>query len=214
MAILTNSMLRHRLAQYKIVPIMTIEQHSWIKPLAELLIQQQLPVIEITFRSPLALQSIHTIKQQYPQLLVGAGTVLTQQQLTQAVQAGADFIVTPGFNPQIVASCQACQIPIIPGVNNPSHIEQALEHGIDFVKFFPAEASGGVAMLNALLAPYQQLQLMPTGGITAKNLTHYLAIKQVVACGGSWMLDPQLCQTGQWQQVAERIAQAVRLANS
>ena len=160
-----------------------------------------IPVAEITFRSPAAAEAIRRLRDADPDILIAAGTVLNAAQAKAAQQAGADFIVSPGFNPNTVKACQDMDIPITPGINNPTAIEAALEHGIDTVKYFPAEASGGIPMLKALLAPYAMLKIMPTGGINAKNIRDYLAIKNVIACGGSWMVEKSLLTAQNWAEV-------------
>src|SRR5690606_21430214 len=134
-------------------------------------------------------ESIKRITEAYPDMLVGAGTVLTTEQVERARKAGARFIVSPGFNPKVVSYCVEHNIPITPGCSSPSDIEQALELGLEVVKFFPAEASGGIAKIKALSAPYGNVKFMPTGGINAKNLTSYLEFKKILACGGSWMVN-------------------------
>ncbi|MGL4914761.1 MAG: bifunctional 4-hydroxy-2-oxoglutarate aldolase/2-dehydro-3-deoxy-phosphogluconate aldolase, partial [Aeromonas allosaccharophila] len=141
----------------------------------------------------------------------GAGTVLNREQVIAAKEAGATFIVSPGFNPNTVKACQELDIPIIPGVNNPSTIEAALEMGLTTLKFFPAEASGGAAMIKALLAPYTQVKLMPTGGISTHNIGEYLAIPRVIACGGSWMVDKGLIEKKDWQEIGRLTRAAVKL---
>ena len=179
-----------------------------IFPLADILSQNGLPVAEITFRSPAAEKAISLLRQQRPDFLIAAGTVLTAEQVFQAKNAGADVVVTPGFNPQIVQLCRALNLPIIPGVNNPMAIEAALALGIDTVKFFPAEASGGVKMIHALLGPYAQLKMMPTGGIGLQNIQDYLAIPNVVACGGSWFVEKTLINAKNWSEI-NRLTQEV-----
>lgn len=208
---MTNSIppLAERLRQLKLIPVIALEQACDILPLADSLASQGLPVAEITFRSEAAASAIKLLRQHYPDMLIAAGTVLTPQQVIAAQQAGADFIVSPGFNPNIVKLCQQLKLPITPGVNNPSSIEQALELGIELVKFFPAEASGGVKMIKALLGPYGQLQIMPTGGISLNNIRDYLAIDNVVACGGSWFVSPELIQQQNWQKIEQLVKQAV-----
>ncbi|MCG6507143.1 bifunctional 4-hydroxy-2-oxoglutarate aldolase/2-dehydro-3-deoxy-phosphogluconate aldolase, partial [Vibrio parahaemolyticus] len=140
----------------------------------------------------------------YPELLIGAGTVLTTQQVDQAISAGADFIVSPGLNPTTVKYCQQRGIAIVPGVNNPSLVEQAMELGLKTLKFFPAEPSGGVAMLKALSAVYP-VQFMPTGGVNPRNVADYLAIPSVVACGGTWMVPSDLMDSGNWDEIARLV---------
>ena len=146
-----------------------------------------------------------------PDILIGAGTVLNAAQAKAAQQAGADFIVSPGFNPNTVKACQDLGIAITPGINNPTAIEAALEHGITTVKYFPAEASGGLKMLKALLAPYAMLQVMPTGGIGTHNIRDYLALKNVIACGGSWMVEKTLLDAQNWEEIARLAREAVAL---
>ncbi|MBD1228508.1 bifunctional 4-hydroxy-2-oxoglutarate aldolase/2-dehydro-3-deoxy-phosphogluconate aldolase [Xenorhabdus griffiniae] len=203
-----------RLRQIKIVPVIAIEKARDIIPLGHALADNGLPVAEITFRTESAAEAISLLKAERPDMLIGAGTVLQREHVRQAKAAGAEFVVSPGFNPNTVLACQQIGIPIIPGVNNASTIEQALESGINFVKFFPAEPSGGIAMIKALLAPYPQLQVMPTGGINVKNIRDYLAIPQIVACGGSWMVSPQLIRDKDWKAVGRLVREAVELVNA
>ncbi|BET98297.1 bifunctional 4-hydroxy-2-oxoglutarate aldolase/2-dehydro-3-deoxy-phosphogluconate aldolase [Xenorhabdus taiwanensis] len=200
-----------RLRQIKIVPVIAIEEASDIIPLGHALADNGLPVAEITFRTESAAEAISLLKAERPDMLIGAGTVLRREQVHQAKVAGAEFVVSPGLNPNTVQACQQIGIPIIPGVNNASTIEQALELGIDFVKFFPAEPSGGIAMIKALLAPYPPLKVMPTGGISVENIRNYLAIPQIVACGGSWMVSPQLIRDKEWKKVGQLVREAVEL---
>ena len=171
--------------------------------LVEVLAENGLPAAEITFRSAAAAESIRRIRAAFPDVILCAGTVLTIAQVDEAVAAGADFIISPGFNPTTVNYCIANGIKIIPGINNPSQVEQALELGINVVKFFPAEASGGVAMVKALVGPYSQLKIMPTGGISPANVLEYLAIPQVVACGGSWIATTAAIRDNDWDGIAK-----------
>ena len=203
-----------RLRQLKIVPVISVSQAEDIIPLGEALYQNGLSVAEITFRSPAATEAISLLKKHIPSMLVGAGTVLTKDQAYVAKQAGAEFIVAPGLNPTTVNYCNEINIPIIPGINNPSSIELALALGIDFVKFFPAEASGGIAMLKALLAPYHHLHIMPTGGMGLDNIRDYLDIQQVVACGGSWMVKEEFIQQKAWHKIGQLTAEAVNFVNT
>ncbi|HHT7857509.1 bifunctional 4-hydroxy-2-oxoglutarate aldolase/2-dehydro-3-deoxy-phosphogluconate aldolase [Pasteurella multocida] len=198
-----------KLRTIKIVPVIAVEEAEAILPLVETLAKNGLPVAEITFRSAAAEQAIRLVRQHYPDILIAAGTVLTSEQVIQAKNAGADFIVTPGFNPNIVKLCQTLQLPITPGINNPMSIEAALEMGITAVKFFPAEASGGVRMIQALLGPYAQLQIMPTGGIGLHNIQEYLAIPNVVACGGSWFVEKKLIQEKNWEEIGRLVREVL-----
>ena len=197
-----------QLHQLKVVPVIALDHAEDILPLADTLAQNGLSVAEITFRSPAAEEAIQLLRQQRPDFLIAAGTVLTSEQVFQAKNAGADFVVTPGFNPKIVQLCQDLGLPIIPGANNPMAIEAALELGIETVKFFPAEASGGVKMIKALLGPYAQLKMMPTGGIGLQNIQDYLAIPNVVACGASWFVEKTLINSKNWSEI-NRLTQEV-----
>lgn len=142
-------------------------------------------------------------------MLVGAGNVLTVEQVNRAVAAGAKFIVSPGINPQIVEYCVRKNIPIIPGTCNPSNVETALEFGLDVVKFFPAEASGGLEYIKAIAAPYVGMKFMPTGGINEKNVREYLAYDRIIACGGSWMVKGDLIKAGDYEKIKELIEETV-----
>lgn len=201
--------LKAKLSESKVVPVIALERAEDAVPLGAALVKGGLPIAEITFRSAAAEEAIRRLRGENPDMLIAAGTVLTPAQVKQAADAGADFIVSPGFNPNVVRACQDLGIPITPGVNNPMAIEAALELGIDTVKFFPAEASGGVTMLKALLAPYFMLSVMPTGGVNLNNLTDYLAIKQVIACGGSWMVAKNLLASQNWAEVERLSREAV-----
>jgi 2-dehydro-3-deoxyphosphogluconate aldolase/(4S)-4-hydroxy-2-oxoglutarate aldolase len=181
-------------------------------PLGDILAENGLPVAEITFRTPAAAEAIALLRQAQPQMLIGAGTVLNEAQMEAARRANASFIVSPGLNPRSVEAARRLGIPLIPGVNNPSDIEAALELGVTTLKFFPAEASGGVKMLKALAGPFNTVKFMPTGGIGPHNLRDYLAVPEVVACGGSWMVEPELIDTGRWAEIATRVREAVALA--
>ncbi|KHA57702.1 2-dehydro-3-deoxyphosphogluconate aldolase [Aeromonas hydrophila] len=205
------SSITEQLQALKVIPVIAIEQAEDIIPLGAALADNGLPVAEITFRSAAAVEAIRLLRQAYPDMLIGAGTVLNREQVIAAKEAGATFIVSPGFNLNTVKACQELDIPIIPGVNNPSTIEAALEMGLTTLKFFPAEASGGTAMIKALLAPYAQVKLMPTGGISIGNIRDYLAIPRVIACGGSWMVDKKLIAEKQWQKIGRLTHEAVTL---
>jgi 2-dehydro-3-deoxyphosphogluconate aldolase/(4S)-4-hydroxy-2-oxoglutarate aldolase len=202
------------LAALKIIPVIAIEDSADIVALGQTLVDNGLPVAEITFRTPAAARAIRLLRAAQPAMLIGAGTVLNRTQLEQAQAAGASFVVSPGFNPNTVRAAQALNMPIVPGVNNPSDIEAALELGLSALKFFPAEASGGVKMVKALLGPYTQIQLMPTGGISPANICDYLAIRGVIACGGSWMVEPELLKRRDWAEVGRRVRAAVALVAS
>ncbi|HDZ9328968.1 TPA: bifunctional 4-hydroxy-2-oxoglutarate aldolase/2-dehydro-3-deoxy-phosphogluconate aldolase [Vibrio cholerae] len=196
--------IEQRLRAIKIVPVIAINDVAHALPLAKVLVENGLPCAEVTFRTEAAAESIRIMREAYPDLLIGAGTVLTTAQVDEAIAAGADFIVSPGLNPTTVKYCQQRNIAIIPGVNNPSLVEQAMEMGLRTLKFFPAEPSGGIAMLKALSAVYP-VSFMPTGGINPNNAQEYLALKSVVACGGTWMVPTELMDKGDWDTLAELV---------
>lgn len=194
-----------------IVPVIALDDAKSAVPLAQALCNGGLPCAEITFRTAAAEESIRVMAEKFPQMLIGAGTVLTEEQVDRAVAAGAKFIVSPGLNPKTVAYCTAKNIPVIPGCANPSDIEQAIEQGLEVVKFFPAEAAGGLKMIKAMSAPYTSVKFMPTGGINADNLTEYLAFSKIVACGGSWMVSKEMINAGDFDRIEKLTKEAVSL---
>lgn len=210
----TTTQIIEKLCQLKVVPVIAVEQAEDILPLVKTLSANGLPVVEITFRSEAAEEAIRLVHQYYPEVLIAAGTVLTAEQVVKAKNAGADFVVTPGFHLTIVQLCKDLDFPITPGVNNPMSIEVALSLGINAIKFFPAEASGGVKMIKALLGPYGNLQIMPTGGISPNNIQEYLAIPNVVACGGSWFVEKSLIQAKNWDEIGRLVREVVKLVTS
>ncbi|NOH51334.1 bifunctional 4-hydroxy-2-oxoglutarate aldolase/2-dehydro-3-deoxy-phosphogluconate aldolase [Vibrio coralliilyticus] len=205
------SLINEQLQKLKVIPVIAIEDAKDIVPLGKVLADNGLPAAEITFRSDAAIEAIRLLRESQPEMLIGAGTVLNREQAIAAKEAGATFIVSPGFNPNTVRACQEIGIDIIPGVNNPSTIEAALELGLTTLKFFPAEASGGVNMVKALLAPYSDVSLMPTGGINTNNIQDYLSIPRVLACGGTWMVDKKLVEEKNWDELARLTREAVQL---
>ncbi|PSU72629.1 2-dehydro-3-deoxyphosphogluconate aldolase [Photobacterium phosphoreum] len=194
-----------RLRALRVMPVIQIENAVDAVPLAKVLVENGLPAAEITFRTAAAAESIRLIRAAYPQIVLCAGTVLTIEQVDAAIAAGADFVISPGFNPSTVTYCLENNIKMIPGVNNPSLVEQALELGVSALKFFPAEASGGINMLKSLVGPYSQIQLMPTGGVTPLNLGEYLAIPQVIACGGTWIAPTSAIANHEWDLIAGNV---------
>jgi 2-dehydro-3-deoxyphosphogluconate aldolase/(4S)-4-hydroxy-2-oxoglutarate aldolase len=195
----------------RVVPVVTVDDARDAVPLADTLVAGGLPVAEITLRTPSALQAIERIAGR-GDLLVGAGTVLTMGQVRRAMDAGAQFIVSPGFNPGMVQFCRDLKIPVLPGVCTPTDIQSALDYGLNHLKYFPAEAFGGVSTLNAISSPYPEVRFMPTGGINAANLATYLRLPQVTACGGSWMVERTLIREQQFGQIRETIIAAVQIA--
>ncbi|EPF9619698.1 bifunctional 4-hydroxy-2-oxoglutarate aldolase/2-dehydro-3-deoxy-phosphogluconate aldolase [Vibrio vulnificus] len=207
------SSIKEQLKALKVIPVIAIDKAEDIIPLGKVLAENGLPAAEITFRSAAAAEAIRLLRETQPDMLIGAGTVLNREQAIAAKEAGATFIVSPGFNPNTVKACQEIGIDIVPGVNNPSTVEAALEMGLTTLKFFPAEASGGINMVKSLLAPYTDVELMPTGGINPANIKDYLAIPRVLACGGTWMVDKKLIEEGNWEELARLTREAVALVN-
>ncbi|EKO3408562.1 bifunctional 4-hydroxy-2-oxoglutarate aldolase/2-dehydro-3-deoxy-phosphogluconate aldolase [Vibrio fluvialis] len=193
--------LNEQLRDIKVVPVIAIKDANKAVKLAEVLIENGLPCAEVTFRTEQAALAMKNMREAFPDMLIGAGTVLTTAQVDQAIEAGVDFVVSPGFNPTTVKYCQQRGVTIVPGVNNPSLVEQAMEMGLDTLKFFPAEPSGGVAMLKALTAVYP-VSFMPTGGVSPSNVKNYLAIPAVMACGGTWMVPNDLIDNEKWDELA------------
>ncbi|MDW6093810.1 bifunctional 4-hydroxy-2-oxoglutarate aldolase/2-dehydro-3-deoxy-phosphogluconate aldolase [Vibrio rhizosphaerae] len=202
--------LEQQLATIRVIPVIALEDAQKAVKLAQVLIENGLPCAEVTFRTAQAAQAIANMREAYPDMLIGAGTVLTTAQVDAAITAGVDFIVSPGLNPTTVKYCQQRQIAIIPGVNNPSLVEQAMEMGLKTLKFFPAEPSGGTAMLKALSAVYP-VQFMPTGGISPQNIKTYLDIKSVLACGGTWMVPNQLINDEKWDELAALVKEVATI---
>jgi len=200
-----------KIGELGIVPVVKIEKAEDALPLGRALIDGDLPIAEITFRTSAAEESIKSLTKELPTLLVGAGTVLTIEQVKEAVSAGAQFIVSPGFNSKVVDYCLENNIPVTPGINNPTQIEMALERGIEVVKFFPAEASGGLPLLESMSAPYTGIKFIPTGGINLNNLTSYLSNNKVHACGGSWMVKPELISSGNFDEITRLTKEAVSI---
>lgn len=198
-----------KIGKIGIVPVVALDDAKDALPLGKALMAGGIPCAEVTFRTAAAEESIRTLSREIPDMLVGAGTVLTTEQVDRAVGAGAKFIVSPGLNPKVVGYCVEKGIPIVPGCANPSDIEAALEFGLDVVKFFPAEAAGGIAMIKAMSAPYGAIKFMPTGGINSGNICNYLNFGKVLACGGSWMVDKKLVAAGNFDEITRLSREAV-----
>ena len=193
-----------------IIPVVAIDDADKAVPLAKALSEGGLPATEITFRTAAAEESIRRITAECPDVLVGAGTVLTKEQADRAVAAGAKFIVTPGFNPEMVAYIKSLGIPMMPGAATPGEMEQAMSMGLNNIKFFPAEANGGVNKLKALAGPYQAAKWMPTGGVNAKNLNDYLSFDRIIACGGTWLATGADIAEGNWEGITGKCKEAVK----
>ncbi len=202
------------LEQFKkigIIPVVVLDDANDAKPLGQALMEGGLPCAEVTFRTEAAEESIRIMSQEFPDMLVGAGTVLTTEQVDRAVAAGAKFIVSPGINPKVVEYCVKKNIPITPGTCNPSNVETALEFGLDVVKFFPAEPAGGLNYIKAIAAPYTGVSFMPTGGINSENVKEYLKYDRIIACGGSWMVKGDLIKSGNFEKIKELTAEAAAI---
>ncbi len=197
-----------KLGQIKLIPVVVIENAADAAPLGQALIEGGLPCAEVTFRTAAAPDAISALSK-IDGLLLGAGTVLTVDQARQAVDCGAEFIVTPGFNPKVVGYCVENGIPITPGVCTPTQIEAAMDFGLNAVKFFPAEAFGGLKTLKAISAPYPMLKFIPTGGINAANISSYLAFEKVLACGGSWIVKKDLIAANNFAEITELTSYAM-----
>ncbi|MCR5684434.1 MAG: bifunctional 4-hydroxy-2-oxoglutarate aldolase/2-dehydro-3-deoxy-phosphogluconate aldolase [Lachnospiraceae bacterium] len=198
-----------KLGRIGIVPVVALEDSKDALDLGKALMAGGIPCAEVTFRTAAAEESIRILTKELPDMLTGAGTVLTTEQVDRAVGAGAKFIVSPGYNPKVVDYCVSKNIPVVPGCSTPSDIEMAIEAGLDVVKFFPAEAAGGLPMIKAMSAPYGNVKFMPTGGINSSNICNYLAFNKIVACGGSWMVDKKLVAAKNFDEITRLSKEAV-----
>lgn len=205
------STVTEKISTLGVVPVVVLEDAKDAAPLAKALVEGGLPCAEVTFRTDAAEESIKIMTSEYPDMFVGAGTVLTIEQVDRAVAAGAKFIVSPGFDPEIVDYCLSKEISVFPGCITPSEVAQAVKRGLKVVKFFPAEQFGGVATIKAMAAPYVGLKFMPTGGVSAKNLESYLSCDKIVACGGSWMVKGDLVKAGKFDEIKAMTEEAVKL---
>lgn len=203
-----------RILAKRIVPVVVLDHAESAEPLAEALLEGGLDIMEITFRTAAAEESLRRIAARFPQILLGAGTLLEKDQVRRAKDAGASFGLAPGLNPEIVAAACEVGLEFSPGVMTPSDVERALAHDCKLLKFFPAEAAGGVAMLKALAGPYAHtgVKFIPTGGVSVANLTDYLKLPIVAAIGGSWMVDKQLVNDGKWAEITRITREALAAA--
>lgn len=208
---MTQSTILAQAEALKIVPVVKLDRASDAKPLAEALCKGGLPVAEVTFRTDAAEESIRIMKQAFPEMLVGAGTVINTEQAKRALDAGASFIVSPGFSRTVVEFAAAHDIAIFPGTCTPTEVMAAMEYNLPVVKFFPAEQYGGLSTIKALSAPFPSLRFMPTGGISAANIKDYLAFDKIIACGGSWMVKDSLINEQNFAKITALTAEAVSL---
>lgn len=200
-----------RLGKIGIVPVLVLEDAKDANNLGRALMEGGLPCAEVTFRTEAAEESIRILSRTYPEMLLGAGTVLTIEQVDRAVNAGASFIVSPGTNPEVIEYCVKKNIPIVPGTCTPSNVETCLEYGLELVKFFPAEPCGGLDFIKAIAAPYTGVKFMPTGGISAVNVKEYLKYDRILACGGSWMVKKDLIKAGDFDTIKELTQEAAAI---
>ena len=201
--------INEQFKEYGVVPVVVLNDAKDALPLAKALVEGGLACAEVTFRTEAAEESIRLMSEAYPEMLVGAGTVLTIDQVNRAVKAGAKFIVSPGFDPEIVDYCLENNIPVFPGCVTPSEVAQAVKRGLKVVKFFPAEQAGGIAMIKAMAAPYTMVKFMPTGGINTKNLADYLSCDKILCCGGSWMVKGDMIKAGEFDKICTMAKEAV-----
>lgn len=205
-----------KLAEYGVIPVIAIESVDHALGLADALIEGGLPVAEITFRTDAAADVISLLAEKRPELILGAGTVLTPENLQKAKDCGATFAVAPGLNPDVVKKAQDIDLPFFPGIANPTDIEMALSLGCKTLKFFPAEASGGIKYLNAISAPYKHtgVKFIPTGGINANNLSSYLELPTILACGGTWIAKNEDMAAGNWGEIAVRCKEVAKVVSN
>jgi 2-dehydro-3-deoxyphosphogluconate aldolase/(4S)-4-hydroxy-2-oxoglutarate aldolase len=201
-----------RLGEIGVVPVVKIEKASDAVPLGKALRAGDLPVAEITFRTGAAEDAIRALTRELPDLLVGAGTVLTTEQVDRAVDAGAQFIVAPGFNPKVVDYCISKEVPVAPGISSPTEIELGIERGLEVLKFFPAGTSGGLDFLKAIAAPFGSVQFIPTGGVDTSNIRDYLSFARVLAVGGTWIAKEAAISAGRFDEITKLAREAVTLS--
>jgi len=200
-----------RITEIGVVPVISISDVEKAVPLAKALIAGGLPCAEITFRTSEGEECIRRIAAQVPEVLLGAGTILSKDQAQRAKEAGAQFVVSPGFNPKVVKYCVKNEILMIPGCSTPTDMEAAMAFGLDTVKFYPAELAGGLPYIKACAAPYPGLKFMPSGGISAENIGKYMAFSKVIACGGSWMVSKDLIDAGKFDEITRVSKEAVKI---
>jgi len=211
---ITMSKTQERIADAKLLPVIKLDRVEDAIPLAEALTEGGLPIMEITFRTDAAEDSIRAVTKACPDVLTGAGTVTSFEQAKRAYDAGAKYIVTPGISRTVIEYCCSIGLPVYPGACTPSEVMQIMEYGLDVVKFFPAAQYGGLSTVKALAAPFPTLRFIPTGGVTEANLGEYLAFPKVIACGGSWIVNNDMIKAGDFKGITELVAKAVALAQA
>lgn len=200
-----------KIEELKVVPVVVIDDEKDAKDLAKALCDGGLPCAEVTFRTKAAKGAIEIMTKEYPDMIVGAGTVLSVEQAKEAIAAGAKFIVSPGFDDAVVDYCIENKIPVFPGCITPTEIIRAINKGLEIVKFFPAEQFGGISTIKALSAPFTGMKFMPTGGISLSNINDYLSVKSVIACGGSFMVKKDLIAAGRFDEIEKLTRETVEL---
>ena len=205
-----NEVLK-QMSEFGIIPVVVLNDTKDAEPLGKALVEGGIPCAEVTFRTEAAEESIRIMAEKFPEMLVGAGTILTTEQVDRAVAAGAKFIVSPGLNPKVVQYCIDKNIPVTPGIITPGEMEQAIELGLEVVKFFPAESFGGLKTIKSMAAPYNKMKFMPTGGISPSNVREYLAFDKIIACGGSWMVAGNLVKEGKFDEITRIVAEAAEI---
>ncbi len=200
-----------KLGEIGVVPVVVLNDAKDARPLAEALCEGGLPCAEVTFRTAAAEESIRIMAKEFPDMIVGAGTVLTIEQADRAIDAGAKFIISPGLDEKVVKHCQEKGVTVTPGIQTPTEVQAALNLGLEVVKFFPAEPAGGLPMIKALAAPFTTIKIMPTGGISEKNVRDYLSYDRIIGCGGSWMVKNDLVESGQFDKIKSLVAEAAAI---
>ncbi len=208
---MSETNLLAQVAEKKIVPVVKLDRVADAKPLGEALCAGGLPVAEVTFRTDAAEESIKIMKKEFPEMMVGAGTVVNVEQAKRALDAGASFLVSPGISRPVVEFALENNLPVFPGTCTPSEVMIAMEYGLPLVKFFPAKQYGGLDTIKALAAPFPTMKFMPTGGINASNILDFLAFDKIIACGGSWMVKDNLINAGDFAEITRLTKEAVSL---
>ncbi|MEI3339349.1 MAG: bifunctional 4-hydroxy-2-oxoglutarate aldolase/2-dehydro-3-deoxy-phosphogluconate aldolase [Eubacterium sp.] len=208
---MNQTILLPELEAKRLVPVVKLDRVEDAKPLGEALCEGGLPVAEVTFRTDAAEESIRIMKKAFPNMMVGAGTVVNKEQAKRAQDAGASFLVSPGMSTEVIEYALIHSIPVFPGACTPSEVIQAMNYGLEVVKFFPAKQYGGLATIKALAAPFPSMRFMPTGGINAENIREFLSFDKIIACGGSWMVKDSLIKEGKFDEIVKLTAEAVAL---
>lgn len=203
-----------KIGKLKIVPVVVLEKADAAKSLGEILVNNNLPCAEVTFRTSATVKILNTLRKNFPSMLLGAGTVLTSEDANKAMDAGASFIVSPGFDPKLVEYCLNKNYPVVPGVATASEIQVARSMGLKVLKFFPASNLGGITMIKTLSAPFRDIQFLPTGGINKDNILEFLALESVIACGGTWLVKKSFLENSEFEKIEKLVSEAVKLVKS